>query len=374
MVKESILASLLKKLEEITVNQSDTKNEALLSTKTTEFCELDVGVKNESVNKESLLFMLNRLKEINITRLPVINKLRKKIQILDRKKANYEKKCFLAMSSTTAIEKSIAEEERLCLKLLSAKTTKISEKSNEYQEKYKLKLCIDQEKERNSLLAKQKIDIDKLRFIESKLGSFKDMELIQQEVLAIESYCAKEEEKFKTIQKVTNVRYIGDILDHYRYLMDNKKQLLDSVTMALAQIDRLDTDRVFLSEDLAELKYQTGEGKGLDSRDLEDIQQKFKDKERYIENYEAKLETLQKIIAFATNAFARVGKMLGIDKRLEIRKEHLLENMRICYETLTTIMQEILEEEEESGVSDSRSIELTLSAVSSNRTSVHFEG
>lgn len=365
VVKSEILTNLLEKLGGINEMSKLGKETTILKAKNFEHSEVDIGVKNEEVNQETLFYMLNRLKSESVKKKPEISKIRKKIEKVDQQRAIIEKKMYLAIGSLSELEKQYEAEEGLYSKILAEKNEKVTEKTAIYQEKYKLKLCIDQERELNLVRLKQKNDIQKLRFLESKLGNFKDMELLNQEIFTFENYCTQAEEKFKAIQKVTHVNNIGDILVHYKFLTENKQRLFKSISLASEQIERLSGERKELSNDLSELKYQNSEHKGLNENDLENIQEKFREKEKHIEIYEVRLENLQTIIALAVNTFARVGKMLGI-KNSGIRTENLLQNMEACAEQLANIIQEIQEEDS----AHSESIDLSISAVSSKKNSI----
>ena len=336
--------------------------------KTSEYTELEIGLKNELINKETLVYMLNRIKSDNISKAPAILEIRRKLQAINHKLHSLEKKYIHIISKITELDKNIGEEESSYIHLLSTKNNLVSEKSSSYKERIKLKLCITQEQERNIIQTKQNRDSKKLKELESKLHSFKDMEILEEEILSIESYCHNEEEKFKTIQKVTNIKYIGDMLSHYKYLMDNKQRLLDSVSSALIQIERLNADRIEMSEELNDLKYQTDNHKILENSVIEEVKLNFKDKIKHIEDYEEKLEKMQKVIIVALNIFSRVAQMVGIEKKIgKVRIENLFDSMRLCYQSLGKIVEQINDDQ-----NSSNSLNFTLSDTQSNHLHINL--
>lgn len=363
--KEALLANLLGKLEEMNLNDFEVKNKNLLEARNLEQSELEAGLKNELIHKKTLLHIAERIKTQNISNTGPIVELRKKIAKVNQKIESSEKKFIMTVAAITELDKTIEAQEKTYKQIIYKKKALVSEKADKYKEKMRLKLSIDNEKEKNLIKAKQKENIKKLKVLETKLKSFKDIEALELEVLSFESFCLNEEEKFKTIQKITSVRNVGDIVNHYNYLMDNKQKLLDSVNLAFIQIEKLNNNRKHLSEELSELKYQLDDHKGLEASDLETIQLKFREKINYIAMYENRLLKLQEIIVLAINTFSRIGDLLGTNQKIgRIRIENLMESMNLCYKSLGSIIDEIKEKKENSS---SKSLDLSYSEVNSNQ-------
>ena len=337
---------------------ADNKDQSLLKRRHSEYIELEAGLKNELINKESLLFLITRTRSQNLSKTGPIKDLSRKIEDLRQKLLRIEKKYLMTIDSITELDNQIIEEEKDYQSFSFNKNALIYQKSALYQEKIRLKLIVDQEKEKALLAKKQQHDKKKLKKLEQKLKNYKNIELLQEEILSIETFCATEEEKFKLIQRVTNVKSVGDIISHYSYLVDNKTRMYISVSSSISQIDKLNLERIRLSEELLDLKFHMDEPKGLESTDLVKIQEKFREKTKYIENYEARLEKMQEIIISAINTFSRVGDILRI-KLGKIRNENLMKSIQTCFSCLSSMVEEI--HSKQSASSKNKSLDLSYS-------------
>lgn len=367
--KEAFLAGLLNKLDEINASEDKVKDQTTLNTKISEYNNIEIELKNELAQKETLLHMIERAKADNISKTGPIIHMRKKLAEVKQENFAIEKTYMQTVAAISEIMNNFTKEEQDYYELMLKKDSIVSIKSKLYEEKLKLKISIDKEKERNELLEKQKNDMKKLKEIEAVLENYKNIELLEEEILSIENFCASEEEKFKTIQKVTNIKFVGDILAHYEYLMNNKQKLIDSVSNALVQIEKLNQDRIHLSKSLSNLQYQEDD-EVLEISDIENTKEKYHAKCKYIENYENRLERLQQIIIMAINTFSRVRELLKINKNVgKIRIENLLETITICYSTFLKIIDEINTRKEiaKEEQSSSKSLDLSFSEANSNQ-------
>ncbi|OMJ85693.1 hypothetical protein SteCoe_12966 [Stentor coeruleus] len=367
--KEAFLAGLLNKLDEINASEDKVKDQGTLNTKISEYKNIEVELKNELAQKETLLHIIERAKADNISKTGPIIQMRKKLAEVKQENFTIEKTYMQTVSVISEIMNDFTKEEQEYYDLMLKRDSIVSAKSKLYEEKLKLKISIDKEKERNELLDKQKKDMKKLKDIEAVLENYKNIELLEEEILSIENFCVSEEEKFKTIQKVTNVKFVGDILAHYEYLMENKQKLIDSVSNALVHIEKLNKDRILLSKSLSNLKYQEDQ-EVLEISDIENAKAKYHAKCKYIENYENRLERLQQILIMAINTFSRVRELLKINKNVgKIRIENLLETITICYSTFVKIIDEINTRKEvaKEEQSSSKSLDLSFSEANSNQ-------
>ena len=324
------LEALLNKFDELTTISEEPSPVEVLKNKTHECEELQIGLENELVFRETLVFMVNRLKENNIENSKPVVKTRQMLAELKQSISSLQNMLLHINASNFEQEKEFKVITEDYTALVRHKKEVVKEKAKIYEGKIKMKLGIDQEKEKNQLILKQLQDKKRLKELEEKLNGFKNVELLEAEILSFEEFCAGEEEKFKKIQKVTNVRKVGEILDHYNYLMDNKDKLMDSVNYSLLQIEKLNADRIKLSEELCFLKFNTGE-QLLRHEELQEVGKGFEEKNNDLLDYEERVNKLENIIVAGVNTFSKVGKLLKIEKDLgKLRKTNLEKSINAC--------------------------------------------
>ena len=332
------LEALLNKFDELSTISEEPSPIEVLKNKTHECQELQIGLENELVFRETLVFMANRLKENNIESSKPLVKTRQMLAELKQSVSSLRNMLLHINASNFEHEKEFKALTAHYTALVRHKKEVVKEKAKVYEGKIKMKLGIDQEKGKNQLISKHLQDKKRLKELEEKLNGFKNVELLEAEILSFEEFCAGEEEKFKKIQKVTNVRKVGEILDHYNYLMDNKEELMDSVNNSLLQIEKLNFDRIKLSEELCFLKFNTGE-QVLRHEELQEVEQGFEKKNIDLLDYEERLSKLENIIVAGVNTFSKVGKVLKIEKDLgRIRKGNLEKCISACISAFENII------------------------------------
>lgn len=331
----------------------------LLRIKTQECEELQIGLENEKVTKETLVYMANRLKETNIENSKPVVKTRQMLAEVKQSIFSLQNILLQINAANFEYEKELKTLKEDYSALVSHKKQVVGEKSKIYEGKIKMKLGIDQEKEKNQLILKQMQDKKRLKELEEKLNGFKNVEFLEAEILSFEEFCAGEEEKFKKIQKVTNIRRVGEVLDHYNYLMDNKEKLMDSVNNSLLQIEKLNFDRIKLSEELCLLKFNTGD-QILEPAELQNIEKEFSRKNHDLENYEERVKKLEEIIVAGVNTFSKIGKMLKIEPDLgKIRKNNLEKCISACLEAFDKVIESSKDSKDQNS-SNNTSSEISL--------------
>ena len=321
-----MLEGLLNKYEELSILELEMNDQEILEQKNLECEEVEIGLSNEIIYQQTLNYMAGRLKKENLEiSKPLIGKQQKLAEIRTELKnlrsyvKTHEEKIAELDKNFESISESFHE-------LIEKKTSLMNEKSKIYEEKIKLKLSIDQEKDKNSLKLKQKQDEKRLKDLEDKLAEFRNVELLEAEILTFEEFCVNEEEKFKKIQKVTNIRKVGEILEHYDYLMGNKEKLMENLQFSFQQIEKLHDERVKLNDELNFLRFLASGDEGFIEVDVEEIEKGIDLKNKDLEDYEVKVQELEKILVFAVNTFARVSKALGLERKLGKIRNSNLEN------------------------------------------------
>lgn len=371
MQKAQILEGLLNKFDELTAISEEPNALEILKSKTQECEELQIGLENEKVAKETLIYMANRLKETNIENSKPIVKTRQMLAEVKQSIINLESILLQIKAANFEHEKELKTLTENYSALVSHKKQMVGEKSKIYEGKIKMKLGIDQEKEKNQLILKQLQDKKRLKELEEKLNGFKNVEFLEAEILSFEEFCAGEEEKFKKIQKVTNVRRVGEVLDHYNYLMDNKEKLMDSVNNSLLQIEKLNFDRLKLSEELCFLKFNTGD-QILEPEELQTIEKEFSQKNHDLENYEERVKKLEDIIVAGVNTFSKIGKVLKISQDLgKIRKNNLEKCIGACLEAFDKVIESSKESKDQNSSNNSSS-EISLEHNQSFRVNFNY--
>jgi hypothetical protein len=337
--KERILEGLLNKYEELSMIELELSDQERLEQKSLECEELETGLKNELAYQETLIFMTRRLKQDNLKYSRPLISLRQKLAEIKTETFSFKNFLMQNQEKLSELEKEVKKSTETLNSLLEYKKRLVKEKSKVYEGKIKLKLSIDQEKDRNFLILKRKKDEKRLKDLEEKLASFRNVELLESEILTFEEFCANEEEKFKKIQKVTNIRKVGEILDHFYYLMGNKDKLLDSLQFSFGQIEKLNDERIKLNEELDFLRFSVPD-QGFRTKDVKNIEEYLKRKNNDLENCEEREENLQKIIIFAVNTFAKVSQSLGLEPRLGKIRNSNLEN---CLKAVCDGLERLLE-------------------------------
>lgn len=357
--KKEILAGLIDKLESLQAIDNVKSEAQVLDEKMIECDELLAGLRNEKHYNETLKHMARRIKEENLSATQPLIEIRRKLAEIKQENFLIEK-LNLQLTSTASEFNSKYEQDLNTLSTLqSTQQLSLSEKSQVIQSRIRLKLSVEREKQRNLLQSKISKDQTRLKSLETKLSDFKKIESLEEEILSFEKFCESEQEKFKTIQKVTNVGNVEDILNHYNFLIGNKKKLLDNVNLSLLQIENLHVSMNCLKEELEELKFKQIDSKGTKSMDLELVKDKLNAQDKNIEIYESRLEKFEMIIVEAINTFAKISARLGVHKNFtKLRRENLDDCVKACLNAYDVIRQSRKIQEEDSS---SESSELSFS-------------
>ena len=357
--KKEILAGLIDKLESLQAVDSAKSEAQALDEKMIECEELLAGLRNENNYNETLKHMAKRIKAENISATQPLIEIRRKLAEIKQENFLIEKVNLQITSAASEINSKYEQDLNTFSTLQSTHQISLSEKSQIFQSRIRLKLSVEREKQRNLLQGKILKDQTRLKSLENKLSDFKKVESLEEEILAFEKFCESEQEKFKTIQKVTNVGNVEDILSHYNFLIGNKKTLLDNLNLSLLQIENLHVTMNCLKEELEELKFKQNDSKSLKSMDLEFVKDKLNAQDKNIEVYESRLEKFEMIIAEAINTFAKISAKLGVHKNFaKLRRENLDDCVKACLNAYDVIKETSKIQEEDSS---SESSELSFS-------------
>jgi hypothetical protein len=301
--------------------------------------------------------MVSRIKSENLTAaLPLIN-LRKKLSEVKQETCILQKINLQLTSATSEFNLEYEKNLKSWNMMKDAYSRNINEKTKIIESRVRLQLSVSKEKERNLLKIKSENNRERLKRLENHLNQYQKVESLEGEILGFEKFCEAEQEKFKTIQKVTNVGNVEEILNHYQFLMDNKKKLVNHVSQSLLQIEKLHVFMNRLKDELQELRFRD-EKNDFFNQDFENSKKKLKNQDKNIEVFDSRLENVEMIIVQAINTFAKVSRKLAVDKNFaKLRRENLNDCIRACLIGFSTILEKTQIQEENSS---SESSNLTL--------------
>lgn len=344
--KQNILAGLIGKYEELCALNKEGNGQDLLKGKSLECSELEIGTKNEKAYTEVLKYLIKRTKDENLnTAEPILN-IKKKLSQVKQEIFLTEKILMQVSENLSGLEKKYEGELEKFTKLKAVLGQFTEEKSKIFEGKLNLKLSADAEKKRNLAATRQENSEKRLKGLQSVLDDYKKIEVLKTEIQEFQDFCDKENQKFATIQKVTNVNKVEEILNHFHYLENTKKQLMNSVNSSLIQIENLNSQQKHLNTELEDLKFKSG-FLNLSEKEIQNIEKSVSQKEKHLEKYENRLENMEKIIVTALNTFSRVSEMLGFDQIFcKLRSENLLSCVNASYKKLKLIIEDARIEEE----------------------------
>ena len=331
LLKEDQLEQLEKQLEMLAYQCDDySGQQSYLKSKNNEYKVLHRKLKEQLRDQLILENMLNTRKAELAKMSEPINKKKKKINTLNFKIEKHSRKIQKESSGIFHFNKEIEAENKFLENIFKERENKIDSEVKNFVDKKKFRYCIKKEFEKNAMLEKHTNEAKELLELENRLNKIKENDLRNDEIKAIDAFCMREEEKFLEIQKVTNIVSVTDMYPHFLYLMENESELKESVEAALRQIDVLNKEREKISKELEELRFKALSNKNH-NKEVQILEEKFKQRVAFIDNYEEYVEKLENVVVTATNSISRLVYQLDLTHEIgQLEPENLLECFKRC--------------------------------------------
>lgn len=336
--KQEKLAQLLERLSELNITDLETKEiEAELAAKRNDLLKVRKNLTEEYLYSDTLRHILSRIRDLaKKAGVPITIKNEDIFRInLDLKKDQREIK--QAWNEVKQLKRRIKKWKTEIKAEKLEKTQGLNYKLKIYEDQQRLKMCLQLEKKRQNILAKNKQNLKKLHDFNLRIAEVKQENIIEKDLIKLNRHMDYQERKFKAIQIATYSSNVEDILPYYLYLMANKENLEGKCEKYLQKIEGLCLEKSDLSRSLKKLQLEVDYK--VNEEDFREDQEKCVAAENEITEKEANLEKLFKLNLTAVNTLSRIAYQLSDEKTLDIHIDNISIGLGFCVIRLEKIME-----------------------------------